>query len=169
MLDFNQPETYSTAIRLFKRRFASRARACGMDEDDLRQELLVRVLSRQSMPCAYDPERGAVSTYLFRSFESICSHLQDQARIRRTERLDVVEEARIQIPDDRLDPILALEAQHDDHADSIFGVLGVAQSEPVIAPVPVKAVAALRRKHEPVEQGEQGESLFDLFGAVEQD
>jgi len=169
MLDLNQPETYQTAVKLFKRRFASRARACGMDEDDLRQELLVRVLSRQSMPCAYDPSRGAVSTYLFRSFESICSHLQDQARIRRTERLEVVEEARIQIPDDRLDPILALEAQHDDHADSIFGVLGATFEAPVIAPVlsPVPKEAKVVRKAEPVEQGE---TLFDLFGgAVEQD
>jgi len=168
MLDLNQPETYSTALRLFKRRFASRARACGMDEEDLRQELLVRVLSRQSMPCAYDPSRGAVSTYLFRSFESICSHLQDQARIRRTERLEVVEEARIAIPEDRLDPILALEAQHDDHADSIFGVLG-ASYEPVISPVlaPAPTVKGLvKKRQEPIEQGE---TLFDLFGAVEQD
>lgn len=113
MLDLSHAPTYSTALRLFKRRFASRARACGMDEDDLRQELLVRVLSRQSMPCRYDPERGAVSTYLFRSFESICSHLQDQARIRRTESMDWATVAAIPTPEERFDPIRSVEENQD--------------------------------------------------------
>lgn len=124
MLDLSRPDTYQTAVRLFKKRFASRARACGMDEDDLRQELLVRVLKRQSMPCAYDPSRGAVSTYLFRSFSSICSHLQDQARIRRTESLDWAAVAAIPTPEDRADPIQMVE-ENQDRQPTVMDLFGV--------------------------------------------
>lgn len=55
----------------------------GWDEDDLDQEIFLRVLERQEMPSKYDPARAGVGRYLYLLTRSILLNLLEKAHVER--------------------------------------------------------------------------------------
>lgn len=61
--------------------------AAGWEEEDLRQELALRVLDKQGEGSTYDPERAGVGTYLERAVRGLLQHMLDERRTLKVTRI----------------------------------------------------------------------------------
>lgn len=77
--DLGDPETYGVARRLFFSRFSRRLVAAGLDEDDAFQEILVCLVTRACSASRWNPERGALATWLYWAMSGAVINTADKA------------------------------------------------------------------------------------------
>lgn len=105
--DFNDQNVLRLARRIFFRRFSRSVQAAGIDLDDAFQAVCIGLITRSRMPSRWNPERGALSNWMFVATTGVVRNLVDQQRraLRRNgsvglgrdvaEELRWVEEARV--------------------------------------------------------------------------
>ena len=54
-----------------------------LERDDLVQEVLLRIYVRNGLPCAYDPAKAALSTYVYRVTKNVIGHMLNAPRWKR--------------------------------------------------------------------------------------
>lgn len=74
---------HEDVARILRWRFADRIRAAGLEFDDVLQAVYRSILTRNKGKNPYNPERGAVTTYIYRVCWSVCVNEWDKQRRRR--------------------------------------------------------------------------------------
>lgn len=81
-VDFSDPKVYGLVRRIFFRRFSARVRWAGIDPDDALQDIYVGLLTRSKGKSAWDPSRGALSTWIYVAISGMVINMADTQRRR---------------------------------------------------------------------------------------
>lgn len=78
--DMSDPAVLGLVRRIYWRRFSRRMEWAGIDPDDALQDVMVSLIVRSRGRSAYDPERAALSTWVYVAISGIVINLADKAR-----------------------------------------------------------------------------------------
>lgn len=81
-VDFGSPAVQQLIRRIFFHRFSARVRWAGIDPEDMLQDIYVGLLVRSHGKSAWNPSRGALSTWIYVAISGMVINAADKARRR---------------------------------------------------------------------------------------